>query len=424
MRICGGLVVTDAGTREADVVVADGRVGAIEPPTASGDLDARGCVVLPGGVDPHTHPLSGLVAASSAAGHGGTTTVFGFTAPRPGESPGAAWRRAARDDLPQAAVGLALHPAIWEPDRLTRADLEELSALGASSVKLYLAYPELGMMASDRTLYETLRASVELGLLVMVHCENGQVIGARVEEQLALGATGIDGFVATRGPGVEEEAVARTLALARLAEAPVYLVHLSTVGSLDLVREARSRGQVVIAEACAHHLLLDDSCYERPDPARWLIVPPLRPRLHVDALWDAVLDGTLDTIGSDHAQVAYRPSFHGDDFRALPYGYPGIETRVPLVLSEGTRRGVPIERLASLLATTPARTFRREDTGAIVPAAAADLVVWDPSPRWTVDPARLHGGHATTPYDGIEATGRIHVVIRSGTVLHGPAERT
>ncbi len=277
------------------------------------------------------------------------------------------------------------------------------------------------MMASDRTLYETLRASVELGLLVMVHCENGGVIEARVEEQLAHGAKGIDGFVAARAPAVEEEAVARTLALARLAEAPVYLVHLSSAGSLDLVREARARGQTVIAEVCAHHLLLDESCYERPEPGRWLIVPPLRSRLDVDALWDAVHDGTLDTIGSDHAQVAYQPGFRGGDFRALPSGFPGIETRVPLVLSEGTRRGVPLERLASLLATTPARTFGREDTGAIIPGAAADLLVWDPSTRWTVDPSRLHGGHAWTPYDGIEVTGGIRAVVRDGTVLHGPA---
>ncbi|MBA2476781.1 MAG: amidohydrolase family protein [Actinobacteria bacterium] len=421
MRVCGGLVVTGTAPREGDILVRDGRIAAIEPPTAGGELDARGCVVLPGGVDPHTHPLSGLARATTAAGQGGTTTVFGFTAPRPGESPGAAWRRAVRD-LPQATVAMSLHPAIWEPDRLTRADLEELRALGASSVKLYLAYPELGMMASDRTLYETLRASVELGLLVMVHCENGGVIEARVEEQLAHGATGIDGFVAARATGVEEEAVARTLALARLAEAPVYLVHLSSAGSLVLVREARAQGQRVIAEACAHHLLLDESCYERPDPGRWLIVPPLRSRFHVDALWDGVHDGTLDTIGSDHAQVAYQPAFRGADFRALPSGFPGIETRVPLVLSEGARRGVTLERLASLLATTPARTFRRESTGAIVPGAAADLLVWDPSTHWTVDPSRLHGGHAWTPYDGIEVMGEIRTVIRDGAVLHGPPE--
>lgn len=408
MRIFGGLVVTEAGSREADVVVADGRIVAIEPPTAGGELDARGCVVLPGGVDPHTHPLSDLAAASTAAGRGGTTTVLAFTAPLPGESPGAAWRRAEEEHLPQATVDVALHPAIWAPDQLTRADLEELGALGATSVKLYLAFPELGMMASDRTLYETLRASVELGLLVMVHCENGGAIEARVEEQLARAATGVGGFVAARPPGVEEEAVARTLALARLAEAPVYLVHLSSAGSLDLVREARSRGQTVVAEACAHHLLLDETCYERPDPGRWLVVPPLRPRLHVDALWEAVLDGTLDTIGSDHANTPYRPSFRGDDFRALPYGFPGVETRVPLVLSEGTRRGVPLERLASLLATTPARSFRREDTGAIVPGAAADLVVWDPSARWTVD---------ASPYDGLDVTGRIRTVLRGGRAV-------
>jgi dihydropyrimidinase len=414
VRIAGGLVVTPAGPREADVVVADGRIASVEPASSAGDLDARGCVVLPGGVDPHVHALSDVVPATVSALHGGTTTVLSFTAPEPGESPAAAYRRAAEQLVPQAATDVRLHPAIWEPDRLTRADLEELRALGATSVKLFLAYPELGMAASDRTLYETLHDAARLGLLVQVHCENAGANEARVDEALAEGGTDARAFVWTRPPGVEEEAVARTLALARLAGAPVYLVHLSTAGSLDLVRAARARDQVVWAEACTHHLVLDESRYEGDDAERFLIVPPLRARADVEALWAAVADGTIDAIGSDHAQVAYRPDVPAGDFRSLPYGFPGVEVRLALVLSEGIRRGIAYERLAALLSSGPARAFGVAGKGAIEPGADADFVVWDPHEQWTIEPSELHDGRPDTPYAGLSVHGRIRHVLRGG----------
>ena len=420
LRVVGGTVVTSAGAGPADVVVTAGRIAAVEPAadrTPSGDdIDARGCIVLPGGVDPHSHPLSGLAAATVSARHGGTTTVLAFAAPAPGETPADAWRRAEQDVLTDAAVDVHLHPSIWEPDRLDRSTLEELHAVGATSVKLFLAYPELGMMASDRTLYQTLRDASSLGMLTMVHCESGGVIEALIDEQLAAGNLGVDGFVGARPSGVEEEAVSRVLHLARLAGAPVYLVHLSCAGSVELVRAARRRGQTVWAEACTHHLLLDDSCYARADPERWLGVPPLRAATDVEALWEAVLDGTIDTIGSDHAQVPYRPDIPVEDFRSLAYGFAGIELRVPATVSEGRRRGLPWERLADLLAFAPARAFRIEEKGVIAPGARADLVVWDPEERWTVAASDLHDGVGTTVYEGVTLDGRIRRVVRAGRV--------
>src|SRR5438445_11181 len=356
------------------------------------DLDTRGCVVLPGGVDPHTHPLADIAAATAAAARGGTTTVFAFTAPQPGESPTAAFERARDELVPQAAVDVQLHPAIWNPERLDGAELERLRRAGARSVKLFTAFPELGMVASDRKLYETLRDASRLGMLVMVHCEVSGAIDALVDEALAAGRTGPRAFAETRPPLVEEEQVARVLGLARLAGAPVYLVHLSTAGSLDLVRAARRRGQTVWAEACTHYLVLDESRYDGPDAERFLVAPPLRSRTDVDALWDGVIGGTIDTIGSDHAEAQYRPDFPPGDFRSLPYGFRGIEVRVPLVLSEGARRGVSYERLAELLAGAPARTF------ALTPDDG-DVVVWDPEPEWTIRDG--------SPFDGLPVTGRI-----------------
>lgn len=415
LRIEGGLVVTPEGVREADVVVDGGRIAAVEAPATDGGVDARGCVVLPGGVDPHTHPLSDIRPATIAALRGGTTTALAFTAPLPGESPGDAWRRATRELLPLAAVDVRLHPSIWEPDRLTTADLTELRALGATSVKLFLAYGELGMQASDRTLSDTLRAATGLGLLTMVHCENGDAIAGLVQEQLAIGRLGVEGFVAARPPEAEQEAVERVLRHARTLDAPVYLVHLSTARSVDLVREARRRGQTVWAEVCTHHLLLDDACYSREHPERWLEAPPLRPRADVEALWDAVVDGTIDTIGSDHAQVPYQPSFETGDFRSLPYGVAGIEERLPAIVSEGRRRGLAWERLASLLAGTAAAAFAVDGKGVIAQGMAADLVVWEPCAPRSLTATDLHG-RTDTPFAGIVLDGRIRAVVRGGCI--------
>ena len=406
MRIFGGTVVADGCARSADVVVEGGKITAVAAASAAGDVDARGCVVLPGGIDPHTHPLADLRAATFAAARGGTTTIATFTSPHPGETPAAAFVRARDEQVPHAIVNVALHAAVWEPDRLDRAQLEQLRAAGGRTVKLYLAYPELGMAVSDRTLYETLRDASRLGMLVLVHCESIGAIEALVDELLASGRIDVRAFVDSRPPLVEEEGVARALAFARLAAAPVYLVHLTSADSLELVRAARRRGQQVWAEVCTHHLVLDDSRYDGADAERFVVVPPLRARAHVEALWAAIADGTVDAIGSDHAQVKYQPEAPPGDFRSLPYGVFGIDVRVPLVLTEGTRRGIGRERLVELLAGGPARAFGLRGKGTIQRGADADVVLWDPEQRWTIE--------GESPFSGIDVAGAVRRVFVGG----------
>ena len=227
-------------------------------------------------------------------------------------------------------------------------------------------------------------------MLVRVHCENGDAVDALVDGGVA-GHTGAEGFVASRPGLVEEEAVGRTLMLARFADAPVYLVHLTTAGSLDLVRRARARGQVVWAEACTHHLLLDDTRYLRADAARYLVVPPLRARTDVDALWQAIEDGTIDAVGSDHATAPFVPQVEAGDFRSTAVR---LRRRRPPCAARALRghasRAPDRRPLPPRVSSGPARAFGLEPPG--------ECIEWDPAREWTVE-----GG----PFDGLLVRGAL-----------------
>jgi dihydropyrimidinase len=419
-KIRSGLVVTPAGVRQTDIVISGERVvglGAQDGHDA-GDIDAEGCYVLPGGVDPHTHLLADVASATRSAAFGGTTTAVCFTNPRPGESTPQAVIRGRRAVAKQAAIDVALHAIVGDPDRITTRDLERVRGLGVRGVKLFLAFPEQGLMASDGCLYDVMRSARKLGLVVRVHCENGSVIQALIADYLRRGKRQAVYFARSRPPKVEEEAIARTLAIAGLADVAVYITHMTNAVGIGLIRAARAEGRVAHAEVCVHHLLLDSRRHEGRDAERFLVAPPLRPREDLGALWSAVADGTVDTIGSDHAQSQYQPRPKRDDFTGLAYGFAGIELRLPLLLSEGIRRGLPIDRLAQVAATRPAQLFGLfPRKGAISPGADADLVIWDPRPEWKVKASALHDGVGHSPYSGMAVRGEIRSVIFRGSLL-------
>jgi dihydropyrimidinase len=421
LTIRGGLVVTPDGVQKTDIAVSGERVLGL---SARGDhhaddIDAEGCYVLPGGVDPHTHLLADVASATRSAAYGGTTTAVCFSNPRPGESAPRAVTRGRGRLEKLAEIDVALNAIVGDPDRVTTSDLERIRSNGVRGVKVFLAFPEQGLMATDGCLYEVMRAAVALGLLTRVHCENGSVIQALIADYLRHARRQVGYFARSRPPEVEEEAIARTLAIAGLAGAAVYITHVTTAGGMQLIRSARARGQVVHAEVCLHHLLLDARRYRGKSAERFLVAPPLRPKEELEALWSAVTDGTVDTIGSDHAQLQYKPRpKKPGDFTGLPYGLAGIELRLPLLLSEGLRRGLSIQRLAELAATRPAQLlglFPRK--GAISPGADADLVVWDPRPAWKVRASALHDGVGDSPYSGMTVRGAIRHVFLRGSLL-------
>lgn len=426
--VVGGTVVTPGGVSRADVQIRDGKIAAIGDHAAAAGrrLDASGCFVLPGGVDPHCHLMAGIQPATTAAARGGTTTVLSFTGPAAGERDLDALLRG-RSELARdgAVVDVGLHAAIYDPGRLSHDDLVAVQRAGAAAIKIFLAYPELGIMCSTGRLYELMSSARRLGLLVQVHCENAPLIDALVAESLRAEAGGAGGggrrgariFADTRPPEVEEEAVARTLAVASLAGAACYLVHLSSAGSIDQVRLARRRGNPpVIAEVCLHHLMFDDACYAGADAERYLVCPPLRERRHVEALWEALADGTIDTLGSDHGQVkspATGPLWEAG--HRCSYGLAGVGPRLPVLLSAAAARGLPIDRVVQLAAENPARAFGHYPRkGVLAPGSDADIVVFDPQATTVLPDDGFGDGTGDSIYAGLAARGRIRDVLLRG----------
>lgn len=416
--VVGGTVVTAAGSREADVIITDGRVAALAEPgaaTGAGVLDAAGCWVLPGGVDPHTHAMSGLAAATAAAVSGGTTTVLSFTNPEPGESDlECLQRRRAEVVAGQAAADVGLHAALFDPERVTASDLARMRQAGVAAIKVYLAYPEFGIMCSPRVLLRLMTGARQAGLITAVHAENGDLVEELIDAALAAGRRGPRLFADTRPAEVEQEAVALTLAAGSLAGAASYLVHLSTGQALDQVRLARTRpGPPVTAEVCLHHLLLDDGHYDGADAERYLVSPPLRDAAQVEAMWAGIADGTVDAVGSDHCQV--RSPTMGALAAAgeqHEFGLAGIGARLPVLLSEGLARGVPPARLVQLACEAPARTFGHYPRkGTLALGSDADLVVFDPAGETVLD---ADGPAAGSVYQGRRLRGSIRAVLLGG----------
>jgi dihydropyrimidinase len=277
-------------------------------------------------------------------------------------------------------------------------------------------------MCTVRRLHELMAGARQAGLMTSVHCENGPLIESLTEEAVRAGRRGAGVFAATRPPDVEEESASAALTAAALAGAPSYLVHLSTAGALDQIRLARARPggrPPVFAEVCPHHLLFSESRYTGQDAGRFLVCPPLRPAADTEALWAGLADGTVDAIGSDHCQV--RTPVPGElvpDGQDYHYGLAGIGARLPLLLSEGRARGLPLTRLVQLTAAGPARAFGHYPRkGALVAGADADAVVWDPAGETVLAAGGLGDGTGDSVYAGRRIRGAVTEVLLGGQVI-------
>jgi dihydropyrimidinase len=432
----GGTITSDGRSFPGDILVTGGKIVAVGEnlaATAGGArvVDAAGCLVFPGGVDPHVHMAletpegtssDDFSSGSRAALAGGTTTIIDFVTPRRSESlPAALAARKAAAQNSACDYGLHLSVTGWSDHTLP--ELEECCRdAGIGSVKAYLAYKEtIGL--DDGEFLALLDAARKLNFLTLVHAESGDMVSYLQRQLMAAGKTSAGSHPLSRPPDVEGDSIQRALLMARLAGVPLYVVHVSTRQGIDAVAAARRRGQAAIAETCPQYLLLDEDRYqgEADAAARHVLSPPLRQREHQAALWEALASGLAQTIGSDHCpfNAADKERYAREDFTRIPNGVGGVEYRLPLLYTFGVRTGkIPLPRFVDLVATRPAKIFGLYPRkGTIRAGSDADLVVWDPEKKWSVTATGQMQRCDHTVYERLELCGAPRLVFSRGEAV-------
>jgi len=429
-----GTVVTPAGAERADVLIEGAHVARVADPIdveVDRTIDATGRYVLPGGIDVHTHfdmPYGDTVTADDfesgtvAAACGGTTCVIDFatqTRRRPLREALDAWLAKADG---KAAIDYGFHVAVCDAGPDLETEMDALLAEGVTSFKVFTAYPGR-LMLDDGAIFRALRRTRENGGTVMVHAENGGAIDVLSRAALAEGRTAPIEHARTRPPLAEGEATHRVVALAELAGAPVYVVHVSAAEAVEEIARARDRGVEAFGETCPHYLLLTDHLLDQPglEGAKYVCSPPLRDRRSQERLWRALAAGELDVVATDHCSFRTDQKAAGkDDFTRIPGGLPGVETRMSLLFDAGVRhRRFGIERFVALTAERPAKLFGLwPRKGAIAPGADADVLVWDPDREITLSAATLHMRADYSPFEGRVVMGAPEIVLARGRPVY------
>ncbi|HYM50969.1 MAG TPA: amidohydrolase family protein, partial [Candidatus Limnocylindrales bacterium] len=384
---------------------------------------------LPGVVDPHTHFMlnaggvrtaDDFASASRSAAAGGVTTYLDFAPQQPGETFLQTLDARRRLIDGQTAVDYGMHLNInrlypgWE------RDLERLVEAGVTSAKIYTTYRDDIFYMDDWTWYRLMERAGGAGLLVQVHAENDAILEGRKAELAAAGQTSLEFFGAARPAIAETEAVARALTFSRSTGSPVYLVHLSVPDSVDLVGEARRQGVRAVAETCPHFLVLDESVYGGPQPARFTMTPPLRDRRMVDGLWEQLRRGSIATVGSDHCGFSLASRAGVNDFTRVSPGVPGVETSLLLLYTFGVHTDrIDLATMVRVLCENPARVFGLWGVkGDLAPGFDADVVLFDPEPARMLTDAELHSAAGFSPYEGLRVKGRVRMTISRGEVIY------
>jgi len=433
--IKGGRVITAADDYVGDVYVEDERIsliGASLDVPADRTIDAAGKYLLPGCVDPHTHldmPFGGTVTADdfesgqTSAAFGGTTCHVDFCIQGKGQSFGEALEQWHAKREGKSLIDNGFHLAVT--DLREGGSLEELARVpddGVTSYKLFMAYKG-ALMVDDETLFKTMQVASETGALVLVHAENGDAIDVLVKAALAEGKTQPHFHALTRPPETEGEATNRAIQLARVADANLYVVHVSCKEAIDPIAIAREKGWKTWGETCTQYFFIDYSFLERPgfEGAKYVYTPPPRAKENQDHLWKAVRSDVLSVISTDHCAFNWQgqKTMGEDDFSKIPNGGPGIENRLHMIHEFGVRTGrLTLNRMVELLATNPAKLFGLyPKKGTIAVGSDADLVIFDPEKRLTLSAETHHSKADYNLFEGTEVRGAPEIVLLRGQVL-------
>ena len=452
LLIKSGTLVTASDTFKADILIEDEKITRLGLDLEAGSakvVDAAGKLILPGGVDPHVHldlPMFGTVSSDDhytghkAAAFGGTTTAMDFVPlPGPPHFQGKwggmrggvdVWLEKAQ----KAAIDYSFHMNLTRFDDHIAKEIPSLVDMGITTLKVFTAYNGR-LRIDDGRIFKALRIAKDNGMLVMAHCENGDVIETLIPEALAAGHTSPEYHALTRPAWGAVEATLRMAAMAEQADAPVYIVHMNVGGEVDMLKYARERGVKVMGETCPQYLFFTIDHLRRPDGAKWICSPPMRTEQDNARLWEGVHDGTLQTIGTDHCPFFFDGSrpivYEGseiaipgkelgrDDFTKIPNGLPAVGDRLPILWTYGVRAGkISANQFVALTATNPAKIFGLYPRkGALVPGADADLVIWDPEKRVKYGVAHSHHRTDYNLYEGWELVGMPEKVFLRGKLI-------
>ena len=440
--ISGGTVATSGGVSRCDVGISGGKIVALAEKLngAARTIDAGGRLVLPGGIDAHCHldqpqaeglasggavMADGFESGSRSAAFGGTTTIIPFAVQHRGQS-----LRAAVADYHQRAAGqshidYAFHLIISDPtNAVLGQELPSLVAAGHTSIKVYMTYA--AMVLSDRQILDVLSTARELEALVMIHAENFECLTWLTERLEAAGKIEPK-YHATSRPGVvEREATHRAISLAEIADVPILIVHVSGQEAAEEIRRARSKGVNILAETCPQYLMLTADDLDLPDfeGAKAMCSPPPRDKASQQVLWQGLKDGLFDILSSDHAPYRFdddgKKRFGTDaPFRKVANGMPGLETRAPILFSEGVVAGrFSLERFVELNSTNAARIYGLYPRkGTIAVGSDADIAIWDPEKRVVITNDILHHNVDYTPFEGMTVQGWPITVLSRGKVI-------
>jgi dihydropyrimidinase len=436
--IKNGTVVNADGQSKADVLLAGETIQKVGPDLrAEGHtvIDATGLLVMPGGVDVHTHldmPFGGTVTADDyrtgtiAAAIGGTTTVIDFVLQSRGHTMAEALETWLGKSDGKACIDFGLHMAVTDlgPGDGSQglAEMETMVAKGIPSFKLFMAYPN-ALMIDDGLMYKVMHKAGTMNALCCVHAENGHVIDVIVERMIAEGKTAPHYHAHSRSAKAEAEATHRAIHIGEMAGAAVYIVHLSNEDSLRELKHAQQRGLRALAETCPQYLVLSLEEHmpgKSWEEAKYVFTPPLRAKHNQAPLWKALQDGTLSVVSTDHCpfRFADQKSLGKDDFSKIPNGGPGIENRMQIMWQFGVNAGqLTPEKFVELCCTAPARIFGMPQKGSLTPGKDADVLLWDPKVSYTITAATQAMATDYSMFEGWTVTGNARHVFSRGELV-------